>query len=357
MPLLRNPDKSKICKRKNPTLASTGLPAARLPARGAAQLPRDARLHQAEPKDPSVAREIFTFEEFVEELDLTRIVARWAGVRSRQARQHQRPLLPRDALPRRRCSIRSRNGPLADETCADRAAGEEADRAGGAVHPGDRATSSPATSRSIPSRSRASGASLSWRRSSSSTPRRSTSRSTSRSAGLEAMTSSFTEENGWSKKDLFMAIRVAITGRDATPELFDVMHVLGRALVRRRLRWAIEAFKGARVNDKQRKDKEGSEAKKRRSRRRRSASSTQKSGACTGAARIGSAATGGEERAGDLERARAAEDHAMVIEGGKVGVDRSAGRVASEPKLGGSRGLRRRRIARSCPRWSTATRI
>ena len=36
------------------------------------------------------------------------------------------------------------------------------------------------------------------------------------------------ESNGWKAGDLFMAIRVAVTGRTATPPLFDSLVALGR---------------------------------------------------------------------------------------------------------------------------------
>jgi len=62
-------------------------------------------------------------------------------------------------------------------------------------------------------------------------------------AGLEALLRAFSEKTGWSTKDLFMPIRLAVTGRADTPPLFDTMSVLGRALVRRRIRSAIELSK------------------------------------------------------------------------------------------------------------------
>ncbi len=64
-------------------------------------------------------------------------------------------------------------------------------------------------------------------------------------AALEAFCRAFAEKSGWSGKDLFMPLRVAITGRGETPPLFDVMSVLGRAVVRRRLRSALEIVKKA----------------------------------------------------------------------------------------------------------------
>jgi glutamyl-tRNA synthetase len=59
-------------------------------------------------------------------------------------------------------------------------------------------------------------------------------------AALETLLRAFAEKNEWKTTELFMAIRVAVTGRTATPELFDTISVLGRALVRRRLRAAVE---------------------------------------------------------------------------------------------------------------------
>ncbi len=58
-------------------------------------------------------------------------------------------------------------------------------------------------------------------------------------AALEEMSRTYVEETGWKARDLFMPIRVAVTGRTATPPLFETMTVLGRALVRRRLRTAV----------------------------------------------------------------------------------------------------------------------
>ena len=48
------------------------------------------------------------------------------------------------------------------------------------------------------------------------------------------------EERGWKAGDLFMAIRVAITGRTATPPLFDTMVALGYERTLARLDRAIE---------------------------------------------------------------------------------------------------------------------
>jgi len=61
--------------------------------------------------------------------------------------------------------------------------------------------------------------------------------------GLEAFTRGFAEKNGWSSKELFMLLRVAATARKATPPLFETLSVLGRELVRRRIRLCSELIK------------------------------------------------------------------------------------------------------------------
>ncbi len=57
---------------------------------------------------------------------------------------------------------------------------------------------------------------------------------------LEATLRSYCERTGWSPRELFMPVRIAVTGRAATPPLFETMTVLGREVCRRRLRRAIE---------------------------------------------------------------------------------------------------------------------
>ncbi|MEO6952599.1 MAG: glutamate--tRNA ligase [Polyangia bacterium] len=59
-------------------------------------------------------------------------------------------------------------------------------------------------------------------------------------AVIEPLVRAYTEKLGWKTKELFMALRVAITGRTAAPPLFDTMEVLGKELVRRRLRAAAQ---------------------------------------------------------------------------------------------------------------------
>jgi glutamyl-tRNA synthetase len=59
---------------------------------------------------------------------------------------------------------------------------------------------------------------------------------------LEPPMRALAESNGWKAGDLFMAIRVAVTGRTATPPLFDSLVALGRERVLARLDAAIETL-------------------------------------------------------------------------------------------------------------------
>jgi glutamyl-tRNA synthetase len=60
--------------------------------------------------------------------------------------------------------------------------------------------------------------------------------------GLEATLRGVAEANGWKAGDLFMAIRVALTGKTATPPLFESMAALGRARTLERLDRAARAL-------------------------------------------------------------------------------------------------------------------
>ena len=57
---------------------------------------------------------------------------------------------------------------------------------------------------------------------------------------LEPPLRALAEERGWKVGDLFMAIRVAVTGRTATPPLFDTLVALGHDRTLERLDRAIE---------------------------------------------------------------------------------------------------------------------
>ncbi len=61
---------------------------------------------------------------------------------------------------------------------------------------------------------------------------------------LEPALRALAEARGWKAGDLFMAIRVAVTGRPATPPLFDTLVALGRDRVLARLDHAIGALDG-----------------------------------------------------------------------------------------------------------------
>jgi glutamyl-tRNA synthetase len=61
--------------------------------------------------------------------------------------------------------------------------------------------------------------------------------------GLEALARTFAEKNGWATKELFMLLRLAASARKATPPLFETLVGLGRELTRRRLRLAAEYVK------------------------------------------------------------------------------------------------------------------
>jgi glutamyl-tRNA synthetase len=54
------------------------------------------------------------------------------------------------------------------------------------------------------------------------------------------------EKKGWPPKELFMTVRVAVTGRRASPPLFETLAVLGKETCRRRLRRAGEVLRAQR---------------------------------------------------------------------------------------------------------------
>jgi glutamyl-tRNA synthetase len=57
---------------------------------------------------------------------------------------------------------------------------------------------------------------------------------------LEAASRAFCDDAGLKTKHVFMLLRLAVTGRKASPPLFDTMAVLGKELTRRRLRQAAD---------------------------------------------------------------------------------------------------------------------
>jgi glutamyl-tRNA synthetase len=63
-------------------------------------------------------------------------------------------------------------------------------------------------------------------------------------ANIEAAMRAFCEAREFTPKELFMPIRIAVSGRTATPPLFETMEVLGKPRCRWRLRRAIETLRG-----------------------------------------------------------------------------------------------------------------
>ena len=62
-------------------------------------------------------------------------------------------------------------------------------------------------------------------------------------AELEQVARQFCDDVGWKSKEVFMTLRVAVTGRQAAPPLFDTMMVIGRERCRRRLQLAVDHLK------------------------------------------------------------------------------------------------------------------
>jgi glutamyl-tRNA synthetase len=62
---------------------------------------------------------------------------------------------------------------------------------------------------------------------------------------LEPPLRALAEARGWKAGDLFMAIRVAVTGRTAAPPLFDTLVALGKGRTLERLDRATEALDAA----------------------------------------------------------------------------------------------------------------
>jgi glutamyl-tRNA synthetase len=58
-------------------------------------------------------------------------------------------------------------------------------------------------------------------------------------SGIEQAVRSLQEAREWKKSQYFMMLRVAVTGRTATPPLFETIEVLGAEVVKKRLKQAI----------------------------------------------------------------------------------------------------------------------
>lgn len=57
---------------------------------------------------------------------------------------------------------------------------------------------------------------------------------------LEEKVNSFLEKTDWTRKEMFMMLRIIVTGREATPPLFSTIEVLGKEKTLSRIKKAIE---------------------------------------------------------------------------------------------------------------------
>ena len=63
----------------------------------------------------------------------------------------------------------------------------------------------------------------------------------------ETALQAFAQSEGWTPNDLYMTVRLATTGRAATPPLFETLAVLGKEVCRRRLRRAAEVLRASKA--------------------------------------------------------------------------------------------------------------
>jgi glutamyl-tRNA synthetase len=243
LPLLRNADRSKISKRKNPVSLNFYRRAGYLPE---AMLNYLALMGWAMPDE----REEFTLDEFVEAFTLERISLggpvfdveklRWLNGK------YLRRLSPKELLARLRAQLLSEDHlldvlPLVQERIDTLEAffeyasffftGEVGydEAALRAMVPKDR-TPAEASKALRALLEEEIDPFLDWKR-----------------EPLETSIRRFGERIGWAPNELFMAVRVAVTGRSASPPLFETLVVLGKETCRRRLRRAADALKtGAR---------------------------------------------------------------------------------------------------------------
>jgi glutamyl-tRNA synthetase len=239
LPLLRNADRSKISKRKNPVSLNFYRGAGFLPE---AMLNYLALMGWAMPDE----REEFSLDEFVEAFTLERIslggpvfdIEKLKWLNGKYLRRLT-PLELRDRL---------RAGPLSDghllqilPLVQERIDTLEAfSEYASFFFVGDLAYDEPALAAMVPKgRAPAEAAKvlralleeevdpiLEWN-----------------AAALEAALRGFGDDAGWAPNELFMAVRVATTGRAASPPLFETLAVLGKETCRRRLRRAADVLK------------------------------------------------------------------------------------------------------------------
>ena len=239
LPLLRNADRSKISKRKNPVSLNFYRGAGFFPE---ALLNYLALMGWAMPDE----REEFTLEEFVEAFTLERIslggpvfdVSKLTWLNGKYLRR----LKPEQLLER------LRRGPLSDAHLLEvlPLVQERIDTLegffeyAGFFFTGEVAYDEDALAALVPEGAHAGetqkllralveeqlDALLDWRRET-----------------LETTIRGFSEKAGWPAAELFMTLRIATTGRAASPPLFETLAVLGKETCRRRLRRAVEVLK------------------------------------------------------------------------------------------------------------------
>lgn len=61
-------------------------------------------------------------------------------------------------------------------------------------------------------------------------------------AGLDEFSRDFCERHSWKARELFQLLRLATTGRTAAPGLFETMHLCGKDRVRRRIREVVDTL-------------------------------------------------------------------------------------------------------------------
>lgn len=240
LPLLRNADKSKISKRKNPVSLNFYRQAGYLPE---AMLNYLALMGWAMPDE----REEFSLDEFVSELTLERIslggpvfdIQKLKWLNGRLLRE----FTPSDILKRLQAGPLSEGRmmevlPLVQERIDTL---EDFFDAASFFFQGDVTWDEDARKAMVPKGRSASETAkllkvllqdvvdplLDWHE-----------------TKLEEALRSFGETKEWPPKELFMTLRVVATGRKASPPLFETLAVLGKETCRRRLRGAIEMLKG-----------------------------------------------------------------------------------------------------------------
>ncbi len=60
---------------------------------------------------------------------------------------------------------------------------------------------------------------------------------------IKAVIETFVAQNGLKTKDIFMPMRIAVSGTPVSPPLFETIQVLGKEMVRRRMRLAMDYLK------------------------------------------------------------------------------------------------------------------